>query len=491
MRKISGLRLENTYAGLPPVFYHVTNPAPFVGPRLVAFNESLAENLGVDPLEGRNPLATEYLCGKRPFQGSLPVAMYYAGHQFGVYNPSLGDGRALLLGEIADGPGRGLQLHLKGSGRTRFSRTFDGRATLRSSIREYLAGEALHHLGIPTARALCVVGSDEKIERERTETAAMTLRAARTWVRFGSFEGFHYSADRKNIEILADYEMARVFPELPRSTEEGYGLFLREIARKTAELVAMWQAFGFVHGVMNTDNMSVAGITVDYGPYGFIETFDRNHISNASDHFGRYSYANQPRAALWNLEKLAKCLSFLCGEKRTRDAVETYGRVFRQTYRELMLRKFGFEKSGEKTLGFIEKTLVALQEHGADYHLFFRNLSDAGRNEPARKNPYLEKLFASGTKWRRWFSEYAEMLRADGFPDIERKKLMDSVNPLYVLRRHVIEAAVLEAEQEGSGRETEKVRKILENPFREQPGCDGYAEPSPEAEKLPAVSCSS
>lgn len=490
MRKTSGLRLENTYASLPPVFYHATNPAPFARPRLVAFNENLAEDMGMDPDEGKNPLAAEYLCGKRPFPGSLPVAMYYAGHQFGVYNPNLGDGRALLLGEIADGPGRGLRLHLKGSGRTRFSRIFDGRATLRSSIREYLAGEALHHLGIPTSRALCVVGSDEKIEREKTETAAMTLRAARTWVRFGSFEGFHYSADGENLKILADYEMTRAFAEPPRSNEEGYGLFLRDAAKKTGELVARWQAFGFVHGVMNTDNMSVAGLTLDHGPYGFIEKFDRSHVSNASDHFGRYSYANQPGAALWNLEKLAKCLSFLCGEKRAKDAAETYGRIFRQTYRELMLRKFGFEKPGEKTFGFIENTLATLEEHGTDYHLFFRNLSDAGKNGPARKNPYLAKLSASGAKWRRWFPQYAEMLRADGFPDAERKKLMDSVNPLYVLRRHVIEAAVLEAEREGSGSETEKVRKILENPFREQSGCGRYAEPSPEPENPLAAGCS-
>ncbi len=488
MRKITDLRFENVYAELPPEFYQKKDPLPFEKPHMVAFNGNLATELGVDPGEGQNPLAAEYLCGKRPLAGANPLAMYYAGWQFGVYNPRLGDGRALLLGQIIDERGRRWDLHLKGCGATRFSRGFDGRATLKSSIREYLGSEALHHLGIPSTRGLCIVGSTEKIERETKEPAAMMLRVAETHVRFGSFEGFYHLGQEENIQILADYVIARHYPEIPRRTKEGYGLFLGAVAEKTASTIAKWQAFGFTHGVMNTDNMSITGLTLDYGPYGFLETFDRDHVPNHSDHFGRYSYGNQPAIARWNLEKFVKCLGSLVDEKQTQNAIEAYNKTFSAAYRELILRKFGFKEEKKESLRFIEKTLGMLAESGTDYHIFLRNISDV-RRDGSFENPWLKELSETSEEWRQWFSEYAAKLRENSLPDRERKELMDSVNPKYVLRNYIMETAIKEALEREDYSEIEKVRKIFESPFSEQPEYESYATPSPEWAKDLVVSC--
>ncbi len=491
MRKISDLRFENSYANLPSEFYHKTDPVPLKNPRVVAFNENLAEELDIDPKEKNNPELAEYFCGKRPLVGAKPLAMYYAGWQFGIYNPNLGDGRALLLGQIKDGKNRAWDIHLKGSGRTKFSRSFDGRATLRSSIREYLGSEALHHLGIPSTRALCVVGSDEKIQRETEEPAAIMVRVAPTHVRFGSFEGFYHKADSKNVQVMADYVIAHHYPEIDRETKESYGLFLRSVSEKTAVTTALWQAFGFTHGVMNTDNMSIKGLTLDYGPYGFLETFENDHISNQSDHFGRYSYRNQPAIARWNLEKLAKCLKGLVDEKNSRAAIETYNETFATTYRELMLRKFGFEKKRRQSLKFVEKTLGMLKEHEMDYHIFFRNISDIGNHGSFGENVYLKNLFETSRSWKEWFSEYASELRKNPPSEKERKILMDSTNPMYILRNHITETAILKAKENEDFSEIEKIRKIFENPFSIQPESENYAKPSPDWARNLGVSCSS
>ena len=489
MRKITDIRFENAYAQLPSGFHQKKDPLPFENPRVVAFNETLAAELGIDPGERQNPLLAEYLCGKKPLPGADPLAMYYAGWQFGVYNPHLGDGRALLLGQMVDERDRRWDLHLKGCGATRFSRGFDGRATLRSSIREYLGSEAAHHLGIPSTRALCVVGSAEEIERETREPAAMTLRVAETHVRFGSFEGFYYLGEEENIRTLADYVIARHYPDIPGGTGEGYGLFLLATAEKTAATVARWQAFGFTHGVMNTDNMSVTGLTLDYGPYGFLERFDRDYVSNHSDHFGRYSYGNQPAVARWNLERFAKSMEGLVDEKQAASAIETYNGTFSRTYRELMLRKFGFEKEKKGSLRFIEKTLGMLAESETDYHIFLRGISDIRRDGSLEGNPRLAELCVAEEKWRRWVSEYAGEFRRNSLPDRERKKLMDSVNPRYVLRNHIMETAIREAIEREDCSEIEKVRRIFENPFSEQPEHESYVGPSPEWARNLVVSC--
>ncbi len=489
MKKITELRFENAYAQLPSVFYEKKDPVAFKHPRIVAFNETLAAELGIDPGKKHDPLLAEYLCGKKPLAGAEPLAMYYAGWQFGVYNPCLGDGRALLLGQIADERGGRWDLHLKGCGASGFSRGFDGRATLRSCIREYLGSEALHHLGIPSTRALCVIGGEEKIEREGREPAAMLLRVAQTHVRFGSFEGFYYRGEEENIRTLADYVIARHCPGISPGTKEGYGLFLLAAAEKTAATIAKWQAFGFVHGVMNTDNMSVEGLTLDYGPFGFLEKFRMDYAPNRSDHFGRYSYGNQPAIGRWNLEKFAKCFEGLVDEEQAARAIEAYNATLSASYRELMLRRFGFEKEKKSSLRFMENTLAMLQEDETDYHIFFRSISDIGHDGSFGHNPWLAELCAASGKWRQWIGEYAGELRGNSPTDRERKELMDSVNPKYVLRNHIMETAARKVLERDDCSETEKVRKIFENPFSDQPEHDDYAAPSPEWAKSLVISC--
>ncbi len=489
MGKIKELRFENAYAELPPEFYQKKDPLAFDSPYMVAFNENLAAELGIDPEEKQNPLLADYLCGKIPLAGADSLAMYYAGWQFGVYNPHLGDGRALLLGQIVDGQNRRWDLHLKGCGASRFSRGFDGRATLRSSVREYLGSEALHHLGIPSTRTLCVVGGAEKIKRETVEPAAMILRVAQTHVRFGSFEGFYYHGEEQSVRTLADYMIARHYPEIPGGTKEGYGAFLLATAKKTAATIAKWQAFGFTHGVMNTDNMSVTGLTLDYGPYGFVEAFDRDYAPNRSDHFGRYSYGNQCAIARWNLGKFAKSLESLVDKKHTALAIEVYNKTFSETYRELMLRKFGFCEEKKESLRFIEKTLGLLAESETDYHIFFRNLSCVSSDGSFKESPWLAQLCAASGGWHEWICEYARRLRENSLPDPERKKLMDSVNPRYVLRKHIMETAIRAAIEREDYSEIEKVKRIFENPFSEQPEHKSYAEASPKWAKNLVVSC--
>ena len=259
LRKLDELNFDNTYRRLPEDFYHVVNPEGFQNPNLVAFNAEAAELIDLDPNEVLNPLFPEYFSGNKHLAGSEPLAMYYTGHQFGVYNPDIGDGRAILLGEVRNERGEKWDLHLKGSGRTRYSRVFDGRAVLRSTIREYLCSEAMHALGIPTTRALCIVGSDEKVERETTETGAMMLRMSPSHVRFGSFEAFHYTGNQDALKILAGYVISEHYPEITDSDNKSLHL-LEEVTKRTAKLIAQWQASGFTHGVMNTDNMSILGL---------------------------------------------------------------------------------------------------------------------------------------------------------------------------------------------------------------------------------------
>ncbi len=263
MRKITELEFDNTYRRLPEEFYHVVSPMPFDNPHLVCFNPDAASLIDLDPKEAEKTEFLEYFSGIRQIPGSGPVAMYYTGHQFGVYNKDIGDGRAILLGEVINPSGQKWDLHLKGAGRTRFARQFDGRAVLRSCIREYLCGEAMHHLAIPTTRSLCIIGSDEIVQRETQEMGAMLLRVAESHVRFGSFEGFYYKQEYENVRILADYVIENHFRQLIESDNK-YLEFYKEVIKRTAGLIAFWQAYGFAHGVINTDNMSVLCLTFDY-----------------------------------------------------------------------------------------------------------------------------------------------------------------------------------------------------------------------------------
>lgn len=483
MRKISALEFNNTYRKLPEEFYHIVNPKPFENPFLICLNPEVAGVIELDTAGLNEKEISEYLSGKRIIPGSEPIALYYAGHQFGVYNPHIGDGRAILLGEVVNSKGEKRDLHLKGAGRTNYSRQFDGRAVLRSTIREYLCSEAMHYLGIPTTRALSIVGSDEKVERETTEMGAMLIRTARTHVRFGSFEGFFYSGNTKNIKILADYVIENCFPDFLNKTDK-YKLTAIEISKRTGELIAKWQAFGFTHGVMNTDNMSIIGDTIDYGPYGFMETFRHEYVPNHSDHFGRYSYKNQPSIAYWNLNKFLHTLSTLLRTEEIQEALDEYREAYAENYLDIMTMKLGFQSFRDGDKKFIDETLDLLEANEIDFPIFFRELSNVALDSKV-----------TGTEVNKigkdWLESYLARLKTENSDDKFRKESMNAVNPKYVLRTYIAEQVIREAVENGDYSEIENVRKLLMRPFNEQPEYEKYAEKPPEWAKKLVLSCSS
>jgi len=323
MKKLNQLNFDNTFSRLPDIFHSRQNPTPLPHPYVVSFNASVAELINLDVTEVERAEFTEYFIGNRLLSGSEPLSMLYAGHQFGYFVPQLGDGRAILLGEVKNNAGEYWDIQLKGAGITPFSRNGDGRAVLRSSIREYLCSEAMHGLGIPTSRALCIVGSDAEVYRETIESAAVLTRLSPSHVRFGSFEVFAYRDQHEPIALLADYVIAKHFPDIGDAPDK-YLRFLNEVIVRTANLMAKWQAVGFAHGVMNTDNMSILGLTFDYGPFGFMETYDPGFICNHSDHGGRYAFDQQPQIGLWNLSCLAQALTPIIEVEKAQEALENY-----------------------------------------------------------------------------------------------------------------------------------------------------------------------
>jgi len=489
MKKMADLEFVNTYRTLPDDFYHLVKPTPFDNPHLVALNPDAADLIDLDIDAEKNSDFVDYLSGKKTLPGSDPLAMAYTGHQFGVYNPDIGDGRAILLGEVRNSRGEIWDLHLKGSGRTRYSRIFDGRAVLRSCIREYLCSEAMHGLGIPTTRALCIIGSDEKVERETTERGAMMVRMAHSHVRFGSFEAFHYTNRPDYVKLLAEYVIEHHFPEFA-DAENRYNLFFSEVVKRTAVLMAMWQAAGFTHGVMNTDNMSITGLTIDYGPYGFIENYDPEFIPNHSDHFGRYSYQNQPAIANWNLNKLAVALSSIIDAETARNSLDEFRNYYSTRYVQIMRSKLGFREVMDQDAELIKGLLEILTSGNADYTLFFRKLG-AICTDNSEIEGEISTMFEDGASISSWLSSYKLRLIAENSDDIARKEEMDSVNPKFILRNYLAENAIRKAVDEGDYSEIERLHQILREPFSEQVQYQDYAQPSPDWGKNLVISCSS
>ena len=483
MTKITELTFNNTYRKLPEEFYHIVNPKPFENPFLISINPAMASEIGLDLTTTSDEELAEYFSGKKLIPGSKPIALYYTGHQFGVYNPNIGDGRAILLGEVVNQNGDKWDLHLKGAGTTKYSRGFDGRAVLRSTIREYLCSEAMHYLGIPTTRALSIVGSDERVERETTETGAMLIRMAKSHVRFGSFEGFFFRGQTENIKILVDYVIANLYPEYADNSDS-YSKMANEVARRTGSLIAKWQAFGFTHGVMNTDNMSIIGDTIDYGPYAFMETYKADFTPNHSDHFGRYSYKSQPAIAYWNLNKLLQSLSSLLTVEQIQEALGEYREAYAEKYLGLMAKKFGFKGFIDGDKKFIDDTLELLEEKEIDFPIFFRELSGVTLDANV-KSTEVNKI------GNEWIKSYFERLRSDNSDEEIRKESMNSVNPKFVLRTYIAENAIREAVDNKEYSEIEKIRKILMKPFDEQPEYENYSYKPPEGAEVTALSCSS
>ena len=466
----------------------------------VVASDSLARDLGW-PDGWRNDYTLQVLGGNTAWPGSEPMATVYSGHQFGAWAGQLGDGRALLLGEV-DAPIGPQELQLKGAGMTPYSRRGDGRAVLRSSIREFLCSEAMHALGIPTTRALALAASPQTVWRETAETAAVVTRVAPSFIRFGHFEHFAHSGQPRHHDVLADlldFVITHHYPHLRGAPQPALAL-LDEVLTRTAELMADWQAVGFCHGVMNTDNMSILGLTLDYGPYGFLDGFDPDHICNHSDTHGRYTWNQQPQIGYWNLRALAQALVPLIpgaadDPEPLITVLQTYEARFPQAMRARWHAKLGLRTQQDDD-GELAMDLLRLMAGGqVDFTITFRRLCDF-RSEatpdgaPHPDNAPLRDLFLDRPAFDAWAQRYASRLRAEGSIDAERAARMRRVNPLYVLRNHMAEAAIRQA-QRGDFSEVQRLHRLLQNPFEAQPGSEADADFPPDWAASIEVSCSS
>ena len=480
------LNFDNQYAKLGDKF-SVRMPARALpNPQMISHNPLGAALIDLGPNLLTSDAALSFFSGASPIEGAEPLAMVYSGHQFGGYSPRLGDGRGLLLGQVRNKEGQLWDLHLKGAGQTPFSRGADGRAVLRSSIREYLGGEALHHLGIPTSRGLCLIGSDEPVRREKMETAAGLIRLSESHVRFGSFEYFYYTEQHDELKQLADYVLATHFAEL-ESDPTSYDRMLLEIAGRTAEMIAQWQAYGFAHGVMNTDNMSILGQTFDYGPYGFMEAFNPAYICNHSDDQGRYAFNQQPYIGLWNCMALAHALKPLILPGTIDHMQSHYQARYFDQYDRMMTAKLGLTDIQESDRDLMDRLLALLAEHHLDYTIFFRQLSDAALSPTATALPILEK---SAAAFEVWFSDYRTRLSEEKTAPKQRQKNMWAANPKYILRNYLLQQAIEKAEQ-GDFTEIDRLLTLLQRPFDDQPDYNEYAQEPPEWGRHLEISCSS
>lgn len=483
-----GLTWVPGFAALGPHFYTRLQPTPLPAPHWVARSASAARLLGLAPEALEQPAVLEALTGSRPIAGTDPLATVYSGHQFGVWAGQLGDGRALLLGETAGGQ----EVQLKGAGRTPYSRMGDGRAVLRSSIREFLASEAMHALGIPTTRALCVTGSPAPVRRETIETAAVVTRLAPSFIRFGHFEHFAAAGREDALRALADFVIDRFYPACRHDANAArfggnpYASLLHAVSERTAELLAQWQAVGFCHGVMNTDNMSILGLTLDYGPFQFLDGFEPGHICNHSDSGGRYAFNQQPNVAYWNLFALAQALMPLIGEEEhALAAVGVYRARFAAAFDARLHAKLGLTPAAsEKEDTLTDDLLRLLARERTDWTIFWRRFAHwraGGDLQPVRD------LFLDGAAFDGWLLSFQARLAREP-ADLGPAAL--AANPAYVLRNHLAQVAIEQA-QGGDFSEVRRLLALLETPFQEQPGMQAYADFPPDWASHIEISCSS
>ncbi|BAQ78378.1 protein adenylyltransferase SelO [Pseudomonas sp. St29] len=487
MKALDELTFDNRFARLGDAFSTHVLPEPLDNPRLVAASPAAMALLDLDPAVAESPVFAELFGGHKLWAEAEPRAMVYSGHQFGSYNPQLGDGRGLLLGEVYNQAGEHWDLHLKGAGQTPYSRMGDGRAVLRSSIREFLASEALHALGIPSSRALCVIGSDTPVWREKQERGAMVLRLAPSHVRFGHFEYFYYTKKPEQQKQLGEHVLALHFPECLEQPEPYLAMF-REIVERNAELIAKWQAYGFCHGVMNTDNMSILGITFDFGPFAFLDDFDAHFICNHSDDQGRYSFSNQVPVGQWNLSALAQALTPFISVEALRESLGLFLPLYQAHYLDLMRRRLGFTQAEDDDQKLVERLLQLMQNSGVDYSLFFRRLGDQA---PEQALARLRDDFVDRDGFDAWAEQYRERVARDPIQGQDlRRQRMHAVNPLYILRNYLAQKAI-DAAESGDYSQVRRLHQVLSRPFEEQEGMQGYAERPPEWGKHLEISCSS
>ncbi len=483
MATLTTLNFDNTFANLPKTLFSLVTPTAIKSPFLVHFNPAAALLLDLE-----TPTATElsqYFGGHAFLPKSTPLAMTYSGHQFGMYNPQLGDGRGLLLGEVVNAKGERWDIHLKGAGRTPYSRFGDGRAVLRSSIREYLCSEAIHALGIPTTRALCIIGSKEPVQRETMETAATLVRVADSHIRFGHFEWIFHNQPNQ-LKAFADYVIQRHYPDCANA-DQPYAALLNAIVNRTATLMAQWQLVGFAHGVMNTDNFSITGCTFDYGPYGFLDVYKPGFICNHSDNTGRYAWNQQPSIGLWNLNALAYALSPLIDKEDIMAALHRYEGVLVDYYYQGMKAKLGLttDETDDNDLAF--KLLDILMKNNMDYTRSFRALSQVEKTDTtcSLRDDCLDRA-----TFDLWFDQYRARLRRESLSDEQRQQQMRAINPKFILRNYLAQTAIEKAEK-GDFSEMDMLLKLLQSPYDEHPEYERYADLPPDWGQHLEISCSS
>jgi len=465
--------------------YTARQPVPLAGGRLFYHNAPLAAEMGVDDAlftgEGHGVWS-----GQALLPGMAPLAQVYSGHQFGVWAGQLGDGRGLLLGEQVLADGRKLDWHLKGAGLTPYSRMGDGRAVIRSSVREFLASEALHHLGIPTTRALALAIGDEPVQRETLERGAMLMRIAESHLRFGHFEHFYYAGEADKVRELADYAIRHHWPQLQDEADR-YLLWFTDIAERTARLIAQWQSVGFAHGVMNTDNMSILGLTLDYGPYGFLDDYNPAFICNHSDHQGRYAFENQPVVGLWNLNRLAHALSGLMSTEQLKQALSHYEPELMRVWGERMRAKLGLLTPQAEDNAILTGLLDLMSSERSDYTFTFRALS---QTEQQQSRSPLRDEFIDRAAFDNWYHRYQQRLLQDEASDEERQAVMRAANPALVLRNYLAQQVIEEAEQGGTTR-LQQLHLALQQPFNDAAVSAELRQRPPEWGKTLEISCSS
>ncbi len=463
-------------------------PSRLDQPTKVSSNSLLATQLGIDPADLESQTMLDLVSGNFGTANIKPIALVYSGHQFGVWAGQLGDGRAMTLGELpvtgADGKTELWDIQLKGAGPTPYSRFADGRAVLRSSIREYLCSEAMHGLGIASTRALCLLDSKTRIYREDVESGAIVCRVARSHIRFGSFEHFHCRNQPEGVAALADYVIDRHFPEWAAEHNRYLKLFTQTV-ENTAKMIAQWQAVGFSHGVMNTDNMSILGDTLDYGPFGFLDSYNPNFICNHSDSHGRYSFKNQPSVGLWNLNALATSLMSLLSSDELIAVLKTYEPHYLTHYRALMAAKLGLLEYRDDDEQLLNSLLELLQKNAVDYSLFFRQLCTFSATDQSVRDHFIDR-----DAFDLWAEQYLQRLVQQPLTDQQRCAKMLRTNPKYVLRNYMAQAAIEKA-QRGDYSEVNLLLRVLQNPFDEHPEAEKYAGLPPDWADHISVSCSS
>ena len=477
---LDNLLFQSKYLSLDSEFYDTTEPEPLDEPYLISFNPKAAELINLDDNSGDDSRFVALLNGTFIPKGVRPFSMCYAGHQFSHYARRLGDGRAHNLGSI-----NGWHLQTKGSGETLYSRTADGRAAIPSSLREYLMSEAMHHLGVPSTRALGIIGSQTKLLRNNIERGAIIMRLSPSWVRFGTFEYFYYLKEYDKLKSLADYVIDESYPHL-KNNENRYFEFFSEVLERTAQLIAKWQGLGFCHGVMNTDNMSIAGLTIDYGPFAMLDDFDYGFVCNATDKAGRYAYGEQPNISYWNLTMLSKALSHLIDEERMQKKLDDYGDfIYPNAYIDVMRKKLGLKLKLDEDMTLISNLVGALQDSYVDYTLFFRTLSRYNG-----KRMSLFELAMNPVPIDNWLNLYDDRLSKETRTQTQRQETLLKTNPKYVLKNHMLEKATTLAKR-GDFSMVETLLHIAAHPFDELPEYEHFAMETPEDHKNTTLSCSS